>query len=663
MDDLERRRRWTVGRVFGRLLLLGGAVIIGAGLYASTAGVPEWLLVRVADRINQGIFVFGGDSVRLDPFRGIVASTVTAHRKRVVGPAALDAGEVVLRLDPVARVRREFMLRRVKVKDGLLRPRFAFSHEVGDGGEPVLNARMHIELENCRVNDVTIDRLSCDMRGKGSVMVFENIVGTVSAGGMTGDIRGRVTHDFSTQILEGRLETAFDPHIVISIFDAWNLDLGPQIIRRFEFRGAPPRCEIRFRNLCTRQKQFDVDGRFWMQDCAYKGVGVLRADGDVTAHLTDTSSVVKLDSLLVVRKEGIAEGGFTLDGLSRALEFEGVSAIDPKALCEMIGIFTNRALDVFTFDGPVKIAAKGKTVIGDITKTDVEGTLRGRDIRLQRLHAEQCSFDMRMLGTTNSLSNVRGRAYGGKLSGAILFVLPEKPGTTNAWYMVEGRLEDADFAEIATSVMKSRNKDYKGRFALRITAQGLVGKGTGRTVSGEGTLGIKHGRVFMLPLFGGFTGQMTKIIPGLDFVLRQSDVDADFVIGDGKFRSEGVHILGDILSLKGVGDYHLDKRLKFDVQVKLMKDQTVVDKLIRSITWPISKLFEFRLQGSMNKPEWTLDLANLPRGLLEVLGVLEKRPETMGEIKDEAEEAVEIPEEPEPEEEPEKPDRRPWVSD
>jgi hypothetical protein len=59
--------------------------------------------------------------------------------------------------------------------------------------------------------------------------------------------------------------------------------------------------------------------------------------------------------------------------------------------------------------------------------------------------------------------------------------------------------------------------------------------------------------------------------------------------------------------------------MDFHVRVKLMKDNNVVARLVRVLTFPISKLFEFRLRGTLDDPHWYP--VNFSGDLLEKIGL------------------------------------------
>ena len=76
------------------------------------------------------------------------------------------------------------------------------------------------------------------------------------------------------------------------------------------------------------------------------------------------------------------------------------------------------------------------------------------------------------------------------------------------------------------------------------------------------------------------------------------------IIKDGKVYSDEILIKGDILSLKGKGDYSFNGELDFDVQVKLLRKHTLIGEVIQLVTLPVSKMFEFHLGGTLESPRW-----------------------------------------------------------
>ena len=99
---------------------------------------------------------------------------------------------------------------------------------------------------------------------------------------------------------------------------------------------------------------------------------------------------------------------------------------------------------------------------------------------------------------------------------------------------------------------------------------------------------------------------MADKVPGVGFVVNQSDASVDFTVTNGVFRSENVYIEGGLISLKGWGSYDMAKDdLDFTVRVQFLKNESILGKLVHPVTWPFTKLLlEFRATGPLDDPKW-----------------------------------------------------------
>ena len=95
------------------------------------------------------------------------------------------------------------------------------------------------------------------------------------------------------------------------------------------------------------------------------------------------------------------------------------------------------------------------------------------------------------------------------------------------------------------------------------------------------------------------------MVPGLDYVLLQTDARTEFKLHDGVASSEEVRVEGDLLSLKADGRYDLaTKEIDFDVELRFLKNKTFVGELLQTVLLPMSRLFGVRLSGTFSDPKW-----------------------------------------------------------
>jgi hypothetical protein len=110
-----------------------------------------------------------------------------------------------------------------------------------------------------------------------------------------------------------------------------------------------------------------------------------------------------------------------------------------------------------------------------------------------------------------------------------------------------------------------------------------------------------------MKLFMGLTDLMAEKIPGVDKIVDQTSASADFNIVNGVLHSDNIRIEGKLFSIKMSGSYDAVRdNLDFNVQVHLFKQDSIVGKLLRPLTWAFSELLlDFRLTGPLEDPKWS----------------------------------------------------------
>jgi hypothetical protein len=616
----------SLGRVLGTLAL----VLLALLVWLSAMGFPSALVPVLTRRLSTRALAFEASAARLDLWRGVILEDVRVFRRGAIGAPAVEAGRVTVNAELTKFSRTRCCLSRVEVRDARVRLRMLQGPRVADSGAPKAARRdskcgeLRLELYNCIVEGIDIDSASCRFRTDGAVSHFEDIVCSLRHGFMVGSFRGSASFDPRTSLLGMHLETKFDPHVLLPVLECYRTPILQTLVRRFEFAGGAPHCVIDLRRDCSQGGDFALDGTFSFRHGAYRGVDLLRADGRVMVNDYDDMTIVTIDPLSVVRPEGTVKGNLTLDTGADTVTFNAMSTLYVPALARMINVLTNSAETVLHYKGPVRLEARGVAGTKDIFKTDFVGTVQAKGLGSGRFTTDECSCSVRMIGPTNTLSNIRGRIYDGTFSGQAVLVAPHG-AHSNTQYSVDATVVDVDFEELAGVLTGETDKEYEGTFYGHLALRGLAGEGNGHSARGDGHLGIKNGHVYMLPVFGGLQAYMTKIIPGLDFVLSQSDAKASFTIADRRVHSEDVKIKGDIISLSGKGSYGFDHQLAYDVQMRLLRSHTIGGRILKPIFYPLSKLFEFRLRGTLEDPNWRL--INFSRDLLEKLGLRKKTEE------------------------------------
>jgi len=102
-------------------------------------------------------------------------------------------------------------------------------------------------------------------------------------------------------------------------------------------------------------------------------------------------------------------------------------------------------------------------------------------------------------------------------------------------------------------------------------------------------------------------------VPGVDFILSQNNLNATYRIDDGGIQFSELTIEGNIFSIIANGNYWFDDGLDFGVRVGLLRQRTFLGRILRVVLFPVSKLFELEVTGSLDNPSWSPTTLTLRR--------------------------------------------------
>ncbi len=515
-------------------------------------------------------------------------------------------------------------------------------------GEPELN-RIHCRLET---QDAAFDRhraegLTCDVRLAGSALSavlqvrqavlwdipaeqcsamleinneeirLQKLEAFIGAGDQRGPINLNLKYNRRRDALAGSAQTWCNPSVIIPVLNAAGLTQAVNNINDFSFSRTPPHVTADFAGNLTNRPRVSLNGIIQANYLVYEGVPVELAQSAFTAEFSADRAAVNFSPLAATRREGAMQGRLGLDFTRGCVDFDALSSVDPQAAAQMIHPVIAEILAPFRFQGPTQTRAAGRIGFVGTDRDAVELTMECQRAGWGFLTPDYCSLSLSVVEESFEISEINGGIYNGKFNGAVSFMPGAAP---DAPYVFDAVLDAADIN--FHSLMRERlGKDaapYEGRLSLQLRLAGPMDARALDQAAGQGRLRIANGRIFQIPLFGGLSDLLGKIIPGLNMVMRQTDVRARFVIRRGRISAEEVLVEGDVFSLRASGDYHFDGRLDFKVQVNLLRQHTLVSALVRLATLPISKALEFELTGTLADPRWRL--AYIPRDLRSIFG-------------------------------------------
>lgn len=599
-------RRWWRG---AKRLLRAFALVTALLALMACVRLPDALVRRLLRPQPDARFVAEIGKLHYAPFEGLVAEHVKLHRRQWVGPAVFECDRLVVGIRPSRLLRNKPWIRRVQMTDGIFRPdvlRGAFKGPMpnkrpGDGSPMLLGTS--ISIQRLRMFGVVLERAEARLEGTTDAWSLERIQARLTEGGRELEGSGRLVRAGTGFRAEG--DGRGDPDLLVPIFKGCAVPAAPKIIQDFAFTDALPRFTWNYDQSLVDAHDFRVGFHFWMERARYRGVSALRADGQVELQGGRGTFLATVRPLMVAREEGTGQGGFTIrwerDGDFR-LDYEAVSALEPRATSGLIGVLTNVTHTLAGFEGPYLIDSRGWVDLHHPERHALEARVSLGNLKIGKHDFRNLSFRYLTDGVTNRVEQFAATWFSGALTADLEWRRALPPAPT--WARLSTKVEGADFENLMLQLAPESARDYAGRLSGQLAVEGLLGAAHRETLRGEGALRISRGRLFQLPVFGGLTEYISWAIPGAALVLGQTDARCAFAVADGRFKSDRIQIEGDVLSLLGKGSYGMDGSLEADVQLTFLRSHTFMSKLIRVPTYLVSKLLEFRLSGTSADPRW-----------------------------------------------------------
>jgi len=455
----------------------------------------------------------------------------------------------------------------------------------------------HIDIADFSVRDIKFKRLRANVARSNDVI-------NVTAGDAEfdpGTFKGNGSYNLATMAFSGSGAAYIDPDTFLTVIESKPLldiiaafDLGDSLV---SVTGV---CSGLLGDVDTLTISADIEA----DNFVYNDTDI----GKFTSALTLADGVVTLEGFRLVRPEGEASGRLSLDVVANMATFDAVSDCDPRALTSIVNTGLVKRLDKYQIEGPFHIEAFGVIDYANFASNNVHATVSARKIGMKGVLADEMVFRCVLKNRNLEISDLCGVLYGGTYSGGVLFDLrkEDEPG-----YQLDLTLKEVAFGELVQAVRKKKEADYKGKVSGHFVVSGSFSNDFNRVESGTYELNIYKGELFEIPLLGGLSTYLSKIIPGFGY-FSQTEFEASGLFRSDRIILEKSQLRGSVISVKAHGDYFYDKTLRIDVQVIPMRKGFIASTL-RIITFPVTKLFEFTLQGSLDDPDWRP--TNLPKKL------------------------------------------------
>jgi hypothetical protein len=435
--------------------------------------------------------------------------------------------------------------------------------------------------------------------------------------------RGTYEHDLKTHefrfLLDGRLR----PMDISEWFHEW----WPDFFRQLEFPVAPPSASVDVRGIWHEGNAANV---FVFAD-AQKPIIRGTAFDHVRTRLFIRPAFVDGLELLAERDAGAARGRFTYTAepenhVWHTLELAFDSTLELKTIGQLLGPNGAKSLAAFhveaapalkvdgTLNGP---AAPG----GEHEKLRIEARTRG-EFRFHDFPLQDVSFVTTLDGDDLVLDDMQAKFGGGVAR-----------GHARVWGRGAERrlgfdysLRDASLGQVASALSeffaaqkgqpptpptKFVKEKANVRFDFAASAEGRYSEAF--SYHGDGSAVLRGAEIGEVPLLG-MLSELLKFT-----ALRFTEARTNFKIDGANLVFPQVTLRGANSAIDAHGTYHLDRReLDFNAKIfPFQESESIIKSVVGAVLTPLSNVFELKLTGTLDKPEWAF--AKGPTNLLRSL--------------------------------------------
>ena len=443
---------------------------------------------------------------------------------------------------------------------------------------PKLSIIGRVDVERFNYKNVPLLKLTADFSWDGERAMIRELRLRHESGELRGDLLD-APNDFRLT-----LESAIDP----IVFRAFASPEMGRFLAEWEWT-RPPSIRLALRGPSRNPETWKGDGAITTQRTRFRGAWM----NDASAALHLENGALQLNNLRVVRDEGTGTGSIAYDFAHHEIRFkdirtglrltEAIVWVDPKYFKEVVDYKFRHPPNlvvngVFHFHG-----ANDHIEIKIDAPTGMDYVFLGKTLPFDRVAGRLLFTDNRL-----QLFDIDGKLFNGDVRGAADVSLARNDNHYHANLTLDG----VDFPRLADLYFKYKTNHGKLSGAYEWTSAGS----DARAMQGSGSANVTEGDIFAIPVFGPLSELLSAIIPGAGYSLARQ-AKSNFTIKDGIIHTDDFKVSGKLFGMIGHGDIHfIEDKLDFDIRIQAGGAGVVLT--------PVYKLFEYKGEGPIAKPNW-----------------------------------------------------------
>jgi len=443
-----------------------------------------------------------------------------------------------------------------------------------------------VNATNVSYRGIAVDSASTHLDYSNRVWSLTDLALARPEGALQVNLRSEeVSHDYRVQV-----SGAIDPRFLASQLD----EKGRRGVGYFEFTNAPVFEAEATGNWYDHDRLAGRASIAWT-NFSYRGQ---HADS-ARASVEYTNLMLHVIKPRAIRGTQRADADSVTFDLRKNVAYltNGFTDTDPMAIATAIGPKVAAAVSNYQFLQPPIARVNGVIPLKGEEDADLHFDLSGGPFRWLRFNLPHVSGHIDWANESVTLTNIVASFYNGEARGNAWFDVRERGGAPFNFSLF---VTNADLHALMADLYSPTNR-LEGELTGRLF---ITNANTAdfKSWNGSGRARLRDGLIWDTPIFGGMSTIMNTIAPGIGNS-RASEANGKFTIANSVIYTRDLDIRASGMRLLYDGTVDFTTRVDARVQAEVLKDAPVFGPVVSTVLWPVSKLFEYKVTGTLGKPE------------------------------------------------------------
>ena len=272
------------------------------------------------------------------------------------------------------------------------------------------------------------------------------------------------------------------------------------------------------------------------------------------------------------------------------------STLDPYAFTRIIGPQTAKAVLPYQFSNAPVVRVHGSVPFRESETTDLHFDLEGGPFRWSFFHLPQVTGQVHWVSNTVVISNLAGAFHGGGLHGNLAFDLAPR---RSADFNFALQFTNASLPGFITDVTGKTNR-IEGSVSGAVTVTN-ANTADWQSWQGFGEVRLEDGLLWDIPIFGLFSPVLNAINKELGNS-RAKEAKGQFILTNSVIYTKDLEIHSPPARLHYDGTVDFAGGVNANVEAEMFRDTFLLGPLLSFLTTPVTKVFEYRVTGTLGNP-------------------------------------------------------------